>query len=72
VNIVQITMFIANCCFYVVNVMDTHLLLLFIFTAIEYCDGRKCALKAKCVNFQCVCDDGYYGDAYCTCTCEYF
>ena len=52
--------------------MDTHLLLLFIFTAIEYCDGRKCALKAKCVNFQCVCDNGYYGDAYCTCTCEYF
>ena len=39
----------------------------FFFAAQDICGGKQCAPNAKCVNFQCVCKDGYVGSGYSEC-----
>lgn len=51
-------------CKYYIKIVTKNFLnnFLIFITALGFCNGRECAHNAECVNFQCLCKRGYFGD----------
>ena len=43
-------------------------LFIYYFPALQCCGGKTCAADAVCVNYVCMCKEGYYGDGLTACS----